>query len=233
VSAAAQPEPTRRGRLTDLARRFDPQTWSGALSIMVAAGALLWAIEIINVISGYALNRYGMDPRSLRGLEGIVTMPLLHTNALHLLADIFPFIIIGWMALVGGGREFLLTTLLVVLGGGLATWLIGPQLGPHHTIVGSSALVFGWLAYLLARAYFARRIVWILGAAFAIFFFGGLFSGLVPTVHSDVAWQANVCGFAAGVGAAWWLHPRKGSTRAARQRDPLMAERGVKRRRFT
>ncbi len=229
MSAAAQPEPTRRGRWAELTRRFDPQTWTGALSTMVAAGAVLWAIEIVNVITGYALNRHGMHPRSLRGLEGIVTMPLLHSDALHLLADIFPFIIIGWMALVGGGRQFVLTTVLVVFGGGVATWLVGPD----RNIVGSSALVFGWLAYLLARAYFARRIVWILGAAFAIFFFGGLFGGLVPTVHSDVAWQANLCGFVAGVGAGWWLHPRKGSTRAARQNDPLMSERGVKRRRFT
>lgn len=229
MSAAPQPEPTRRHRAGELGRRFDPQTWTGALSIMVAAGVVLWAIEIVNVITGYALNRYGMHPRSVRGLVGIVTMPLLHSDALHLLAGIFPFIIIGWMALVGGGRAFLVTTAVVVLGGGLATWLVGPP----RTIVGSSALVFGWLAYLLARAYFARRIVWILGAAFAIFFFGGLFGGLVPTVHSDVAWQANVCGFAAGVGAAWWLHPRKGSTRAARRSDPLMAARGVKRRRFT
>jgi membrane associated rhomboid family serine protease len=229
VSAAARPDPTRRGRVGQLIRRFDPQTWTGALAIMVAAGAVLWAIELANALSGSALNRYGMRPRSWRGLEGIVTMPLLHSDALHLLADIFPFIIIGWMALVGGGRSFLLTTAVVVFGGGVATWLVGPP----RTIVGSSALVFGWLAYLLARAYFARRLIWILGAAFAIFFFGGLFGGLVPTVHSDVAWQANVCGFAAGVGAAWWLHPRKGSTRAARQKDPLMAERGVKRRRFT
>jgi membrane associated rhomboid family serine protease len=229
VSAAAQPEPTRRGRFAEVARRFDPQTWTGALAIMVAAGVVLWAIEIGNAISGYALNRYGMHPRALRGLEGIVTMPLLHSDAVHLLADIFPFIIIGWMALVGGGREFLLTTLVVVVGGGLVTWIVGPP----RTIVGSSALVFGWLGYLLGRAYFARRLAWILGAAFAIFFFSGLFGGLVPTVHADVAWQANLCGFLAGVGAAWWLHPRKGSARAGRRQDPLMAERGVKRRRFS
>ena len=157
-----------------------------------------------------------MHPRSLRGLEGIVTMPLLH-SALHLLADTFPFIIIGWMALVGGGRQFLLATAWWwSAAGSRRGWSARPRM-----IVGASALVFGWLAYLLARAYFARRIVWILGAAFAIFFFGGLFGGLVPTVHSDVAWQANVCGFVAGVGAAWWLHPRKGSTRAAPPERPV------------
>lgn len=233
MSAAAQPEPTRRARVGALVRRFDPRTWTGALVIMVAVGVVLWAIEIVNLVSGYALNRYGMHPRSVRGLDGIVTMPLLHSSALYLLADIFPFIIIGWMALVGNARAFLLATAVVVLGGGLATWLVGPQLGPHRTIVGSSPLIFGWLAYLLGRAYFARRIGWILGAAFAIFFFGGLFAGLVPTVHSDVVWPANVCGFVAGIGAAWWLHPRKGSARSTRRGDPLPAGRGFRRRRLT
>ena len=227
--SAAQPEPVRGAPLANLGRRFDPGTWTGALAIMCAAAVVLWLVEIVNLFSDHALNRHGMHPRTVRGLEGIVTMPFLHSSAWHLLADTAPFVIIGWMALVGGGRAFLATTAIVVFGGGVLTWLVGPP----RTIVGSSALVFGWLAYLLARAYFARRIIWILGAAFAIFFFGSLFGGLTPTVHSDAAWQANLCGFAAGVGAAWLLHPRKGSARAVRAADPLMAERGFKRRRVT
>ena len=227
--SAAQPEPVRSGRLAAVRRRFDPGTWAGALGIMLVIAVVFWIIEVVNLSVGYHLNRYGMHPRTLRGLEGIVTMPFLHSSALHLVADTAPFVIIGWMALVGGGRAFLQTTLIVLVGGGILTWLIGPS----RNIVGSSALVFGWLAYLLARAYFARKIMWIIGAAFAIFFFGSLFGGLTPTVHSDVSWQANVSGFAAGVGAAWLLHPRKGSARAARQSDPLMAERGFKRRRVT
>ena len=227
--SAAQSEPVRRGRLARLRRRFDPGTWAGALTIMCAIAVVFWVIEIVNLSSGYRLNHYGMHPRTLRGLEGIVTMPFLHSSALHLVADTAPFVIIGWMALVGGGRAFVQTTLIVLVGGGVLTWLIGPS----RSIVGSSALVFGWLAYLLARAYFARKIMWIIGAAFAIFFFGGLFGGLTPTVHSDVSWQANLSGFAAGIGAAWLLHPRKGSARASRQTDPLMADRGVRRRRLT
>jgi membrane associated rhomboid family serine protease len=226
---AAEPRAGSDGPRERLRRIFDPGTWAGALTIMCAIAAVLWVVEIVNLFTNYALNRHGMHPRTVNGLAGIITMPFLHTSAWHLVADTAPFIIIGWMALVGGGRAFLQVTAMVIVVGGVLTWLVGPS----HTIVGSSALVFGWLAYLLARAYFARRIIWILGAAFAIFFFGSLFGGLTPTVHSDVAWQANLAGFVSGVGAAWLLHPRKGSARAARQSDPLMAGRGVKRRRLT
>jgi membrane associated rhomboid family serine protease len=36
-------------------------------------------------------------------------------------------------------------------------------------------------------------------------------------VQSNVAWQAHLCGFGAGIGAAWLLHPRIGTARAARR----------------
>jgi membrane associated rhomboid family serine protease len=66
----------------------------------------------------------------------------------------------------------------------------------------------GWLGYLLGRAYFSRRIVWIITAVLVVFFFGTLLGGLFPSVGADVSWQAHVAGFAAGVLAAWLMHPR-------------------------
>ena len=80
----------------------------------------------------------------------------------------------------------------------------------RRTIVGASGLVFGWLGYLLARAYFSRRIC--CGSSWprsSVFFFGALLGGLLPTVNSDVSWQAHACGFVAGILAGWVLHPRE------------------------
>jgi membrane associated rhomboid family serine protease len=181
--------------------------------IMTGLAGILWAIEILNLINNYSLNRFGLKPRRLDGLDGIVTMPFLHAGVGHLFANTFPFIIIGWMVLIGGVREFVWATVIIVIGGGVATWVVGPS----AIVVGASGLVFGWLAYLLARAYFARKAMWIIAAIFALFFFGGLFGGLLPNVHSEVAWQAHVCGFAAGILAGWVIHPAKGSSRALKR----------------
>ena len=211
TSSAADPAPGNPGR--SLGERFDPQSWSGALAIMAALAGVLWVVEIVNIVDDYSLDRFGLKPRVVDGLDGVITMPLLHAGAGHLLANTFPFIIIGWMVLIGGVREFLLATAVIVVGGGLATWLVGPS----GTVVGASALVFGWLGYLLARAYFARKLTWIIAGVFALFSFGGLFGGLLPSVRSGVAWQAHLCGLVAGIAAGWVLHPRKGSARALRR----------------
>lgn len=211
MTSAAAPPP-RRGRATGIARYVDTETWSGCLVVIVALAAVLWIVEIANQIDGHGLDRFGLRPRTLHGLEGIVTMPFLHAGVGHLAANTIPFLVVGWVVLVGGLREFLLCTLVVVVLGGALTWMVGPS----ATVVGASALVFGWLAYLLARAFFSRRIMWIVVAIGLLVFFGGLFTGLLPSHRGYVAWQAHVCGFVAGIAAGWWLHPRKGTDRYLR-----------------
>jgi membrane associated rhomboid family serine protease len=209
---AAQPDRASEPSRSPLGR-FDPQSWTGALAIMAVTAGALWTIEIFNVVNDYSFNRFGLKPRQVDGLIGIVSMPFLHNGVGHLLANTIPFVMIGWLVLIGGVADFLRATAIIVLGGGLATWLVAPS----GTIVGASALIFGWLGYLLGRAYFARKFGWIVAAAFALFFFASLFSGLLPSVNSAVSWQAHLCGFGAGIAAAWVLHPRKGSARAARR----------------
>ena len=185
-------------------RQSEPRSWGGALAFMVSCVGVLWAVEIANAIDGYGLNRFGLRPRELAGLWGILTAPFLHASAWQLLSSTGPFVLIGWVVLLAGLRVWLIVTALVAFVGGLATWLVAPS----GLIIGSNALIFGWLGYLLARAYFSRRVVWILAAVLVAFFFSGLFSGLLPSIDSDSSWQAHVCSFCAGVFAGWLLHPR-------------------------
>jgi membrane associated rhomboid family serine protease len=68
--------------------------------------------------------------------------------------------------------------------------------------------VFGCLGYVLARAYFARRVLWVFEAIAVLFFFGTLLYGLLPTLHAHLSWQSHLCGFLAGILAGGLLHPR-------------------------
>jgi membrane associated rhomboid family serine protease len=209
-AAALEPEPAvangRAGKrgASKTEPPFDPTTWSGALITMAILAGVLWVIQIVNASLDYRLDRYGLRPRDIAGLEGIVTSPFLHTGFEHLLANTGPFILIGWAILLSGVRPFLLASAIIIVIGGLATWLVAPS----GIIVGASGLVMGWLGYLLARAYFSRRVLWIIVAVLAAFFFSGLLGGLLPTERSGVSWQGHLAGFVAGIFAAWVLHPR-------------------------
>jgi membrane associated rhomboid family serine protease len=183
---------------------FERRSWGGALAFMVFCVGVLWAVEIANAVDGYGLNRFGLRPREVAGLWGILIGPFLHSSAWQLLSSTGPFVLIGWVVLLSGLRMWLIVTALVAFVGGFATWLVAPS----GLIIGCSGLIFGWMGYLLARAYFSRRIVWILAAVLVAFFFSGLFSGLLPSINSNGSWQAHVCSFCAGVFAGWLLHPR-------------------------
>jgi membrane associated rhomboid family serine protease len=181
---------------------------------MASIAALLWVVQFVNSADDYGLDRFGMKPREVDGLWGVVTMPFLHASFGHMLSNTVPLVLIGWVLLLSGLRTWATVTAIVVVAGGMLTWLVAPG---HTVIVGASGMVFGWLGYLLARAYFSRRLKWIIVAVLVLVFFGTLLFGLFPTLHSDVSWQAHVCGFAAGVGAGALLHPRGGETRLPRR----------------
>lgn len=191
-------------------RPFEPESWTGALILMVGFAAVLWIVQILNAIDDYRLDRFGIKPREADGLWGVVTAPFLHSSYGHLLSNTVSVVLIGWVLMLAGISTWAWVTGLVVIGGGLLTWLVGPG---NSVIVGASGMVFGWLGYLLARAYFSRRLKWIVVAVLVLVFFGALLFGLFPAVNSDVSWQAHVCGFAAGIGAGALLHPRGQETR--------------------
>lgn len=182
---------------------------------MCSVAALLWVIQFVNAAEDYDLDdSLGLRPRHLDGLWGILGMPFLHGSYQHMWSNTIPLIAIGWVLLLAGARIWLIVTGLVVVAGGLLTWLVAPG---DEVIVGASGLIFGWLGYLLARAYFSRQFKWILVAIVVLIFFGTLLFGLFPTINSGVSWQAHVCGFAAGVGAGALLHPRGSQTRMFRR----------------
>jgi membrane associated rhomboid family serine protease len=185
---------------------FDPASWSGALIIMAAFVAILWGVQIANAEDDYGLNRFGLEPRTASGLWGVLLQPFLHESWGHLLSNTFPLAAIGWTLLLSGWRVFCFVTAVVILLGDFLTWLVAPS---GQIIVGASGLVFGWLGYLLARAYFSRRFKWIVTAVALLVFFGTLLGSLLPTVDARVSWQSHLCGFVVGVFVGWLLHPRR------------------------
>ncbi len=197
---------------------LDARSWIGAIVLMCVFTAILWAVELINLTEDHGLDRFGIRPRAVAGLWGIATQPFLHRSAAHMGSETVPVILIGWVVMVAGLRTWAVVTAVVVLLGGLITWLIGPS---GALLVGASGMVFGWMGYLLARAIFSRRIKWILVAAAVLFFYGTLLAGLLPSLHSNVSWQANLGGFVGGAVAGAALHPRGRDSRLSPRRAVL------------
>jgi membrane associated rhomboid family serine protease len=181
-----------------LARVFPAQPVAAALAILVLT-AVLYVSEAADQFTPLDLDSAGIRPWSLDGLVGILWAPLLHGGWGHLIANTIPFLVLGFLAMAGGIRQFAVVTAVIWLLGGLGVWLTGGLTTLH---LGASGVIFGWLGFLLARGFFARSGRQILLAAVLFFFWGGLLWGVLPT-QSGVSWQAHLFGALAGVLAAW------------------------------
>lgn len=181
-----------------IGRVLPPQPARAAVTMLVAV-ALLHVVEVADVISQQTLQRNGIRPRDTGDLDGILWSPLLHDDWAHLAANSLPFLIFGFLAMAGGVRQFVLVTATIWLLGGLGVWLTGDA-GSYH--IGASGIVFGWLAFLLTRGFFARSGRQIALAVVLFLIWGGVLFGVLPG-QPGISWQAHLFGALAGVLAAW------------------------------
>jgi membrane associated rhomboid family serine protease len=172
----------------------------GFVVVAVLLGAM-WAVEIIDLVPGTSFDRWGVRPRSVRGLFGIIFAPFLHVSFRHLIANTIPFAVLGAAIALSGVRQILEVTVIVVVVSGLGIWLFGAGNSVH---LGASGLVFGYLTYLVTRGVIARNLWWIIGGLVVLAFYGSLLWGLLPTPR--VSWLGHVFGAIGGVLAAWLLH---------------------------
>ena len=175
--------------------RIDRMTW------VVVLLAAIWVVALVNVVTGYALNTlFGLEPRAVRGLDGVLLMPLLHGSLSHAAANTVPLIVLGGIMATTAERVALTATALIILMGGFAVWVFGA--GAIH--VGASGLIFGWFGFLVARGVFERRALSVLVAAAVILVYGTMIWGVLPG-QPGVSWEAHLFGALSGVLAAFVL----------------------------
>ena len=171
------------------------------VAALVAFVVVLWVVQVINLITGYSLNpTFGLIPRYLSGLDGIIAMPLLHGSFAHLIANTPPLLVMGGLLVATTTRALLpVNAIVIVLGGGLV-WLFGSS--AIH--IGASGLVFGWLGFLVTRGFVDRSLI-TLGAALVVgILYGSILRGILPG-QPGVSWEAHLFGAIAGAAAAFMV----------------------------
>lgn len=167
---------------------FYIKPWSEVLGI-------IWCVNIINWIIGSRLNVLGINPRHPFGLVGIFCSPFLHRDFAHLLFNTVPLFVLGLALLASGGAvTFCWITLVIAVLGGLAVWLFARP-GMH---IGASGVISGYFGYILMTAYKQPGVITILLAILAVYYFGGIFSGIFPK-EKQTSWESHLFGFISGI----------------------------------
>lgn len=170
----------------------------------MAAKRLYWLIGIIWVVSCvnlYLLDSrwiaYGIQPRNLDGLIGIIVWPLLHGDFWHLVGNTVPIAVLGGLIAFLEGRRFVKITVFVSIVAGIGVWIFARE-GSH---IGASGIVFGYFGYIVARGFYKGGFGAIALGLIVLAVYAAMFSGIIPT-ESRISWEGHLCGLLAGAWSA-------------------------------
>ena len=99
---------------------------------------ILWVIYFIEIKFGYNFNKYGIYPKRIVGLRGIIFSPFIHGDAKHLFNNSVPLLVM-LISLFYFYRKIALKVLLYgAFLSGLVTWVIARP--SYH--IGASGVVY-------------------------------------------------------------------------------------------
>jgi membrane associated rhomboid family serine protease len=154
----------------------------------------MWLVFFIDaLIIPINFNKYGILPRHIEGLIGILLMPFLHANLFHLISNTIPIIILLCIVSFFFSKNLEIVTSISTLGG-FFLWLVGRN--SYH--VGASLLIFGLASFIIFFGIFKKQFFpLILSILICITYGTSLLIGLLP-IFPGVSWEAHLCGTVAG-----------------------------------
>ncbi len=157
---------------------------------------LLWVVYAIGFL--IPLESFGIIPRELAGLKGIIFAPFIHGDISHLVANSIGLIMLGFILATVEENGILPVLLTVMILGGFGTWIIGRS-GTVH--IGASGVIYGILGYLIAIGFFRKDVFSIIVSLIVFFMYGGMIFGVLPSAP-HMSWESHLCGFVSGIIAA-------------------------------
>jgi membrane associated rhomboid family serine protease len=173
----------------------------------IAFLAVLWIIFLIKISTTYNFAKFGVLPRELKGLHGIVTSALVHENLDHILSNSFPLLVLGCMLFFFYQKVAKQAFVWMWLISGIWLWIGGrnhPDYPTYH--LGASTLIYGLATFLFFSGVIRKHLRLMVVSALVVFLYGSIMWGIFP-LKQDISWEGHLFGAISGVLVAF--HFRK------------------------
>lgn len=163
--------------------------------LLVPMGLLLaiWTVYLFEVRMGVNLNHWGIYPRTLKGLRGILTSPFIHGSLTHLYHNTLPLVILS-AALFYFYRNIAWKTLLYgMLFTGVLTWVLGRP--SFH--IGASGLIYLLAAFIFFKGIISKHYRLVALSLGVVFLYGGMVWYVLP-IEDGISWEGHLAGGISG-----------------------------------
>jgi len=167
---------------------------------------LIWMIKIVEFVGGISFANFGIYPRKIEGLIGIIFSPLLHAGFSHLINNSIPLVVLT-TSIIYFYKPIALRTLIIIwIITGLCVWIIGRD--AYH--IGVSGVIYGEAAFLFFSGVIRKNITLLAISLLTVFLYGGMIWGILP-IDMKISWESHLFGGLTGTTLAY-IYAKKGPT---------------------
>jgi membrane associated rhomboid family serine protease len=164
------------------------------VAIPLIAMILIWGVYWVELTLGINFNEFGVKPRTLLGLRGVVLSPFIHGSLEHLYNNTISLAIllaalwyfyrdVAWKVVLYG----------IVLSGFL-TWMIGRT--SYH--IGVSGLIYVLASFIFFKGIFSSYFRLVALSLIVVFIYGSMLWYIFP-VKEGMSWEGHLGGFLTGL----------------------------------
>ena len=158
-----------------------------------------WIIFWIEVKYGYNFNKYGIYPRTLKGLRGVLFSPFIHGDIKHLYHNSIPLFVLLFSLYYFYRKIAFKVFVYGTVFTGILTWVFARE--SFH--IGASGIIYMLFSFIFFSGIIRKNYRLIAVSLMVIFLYGSMVWYLLP-VKEEISWEGHLSGFVVGVILAFY-----------------------------
>jgi len=160
---------------------------------------LLWIIHVFQFLTGFGFGSFGVYPREIFGLRGVLFAPLIHGDFHHLFSNSLPLLFTSIAILMFYKKVASRAMIMIYVLTGLAVW--GFARPVFH--IGASGVVYGLVSFIFWNGIFRFNVKSIVLALIVTFLYSGYLMGILPN-QEGISWESHLLGGIVGIFVSYW-----------------------------
>lgn len=166
---------------------------TGTIGYPILFVLTIWVVYWFEMRFHVIFNSYGVYPRTLEGLRGIVFSPFIHGSVKHLFNNSIPLLVLSTALFYFYRKDSWRVLFFGLILSGFFTWLIGRP--SYH--IGASGIVYMLVSFLFFKGVFSAYYRLVALSLIIVFLYGGLLWYVFP-IEKGISWEGHLSGFFVG-----------------------------------
>ncbi len=158
----------------------------------------LWLVFWYELQFQHNLSHFGIYPREVFGLKGILFSLFLHGDIEHLANNSVALLVLLPILRYFYKEQSFVVLFLGILFSGLGTWLLGRP--SYH--IGASGLIYALVSFIFFKGIFTKYYRLVALSFTIVILYGGSVWYMFPNVKEGISWEGHLAGFLVGLALA-------------------------------